>query len=135
MLQMHDLGPWKDYLKFWSDFEIKLCDQPLEHVPTFKYFGVTFDESMTWKDHTESICVKSNKRLGLLSRIRSCLTIDASKCIFSSLVKPLLDYADTTWGSLNAGCSEKLQRLQNKGARIIQLSSSSKESHVRTEMD
>ena len=110
-----------------SDFEIKLTDQPLERVTKFKYLGVTFEESMTWNDHTETICIKSAKRLGLLSQIRSCLTIAALKCVFSTLVKPLLDYADTTWGSLNAGCSQKLQRLQNKGARIIQLNSSSKD--------
>ena len=53
-----------------SDFEIKLTDQPLERVTKFKYLGVTFEESMTWNDHMETICIKSTKRLGLLSRIR-----------------------------------------------------------------
>ena len=59
------------------------------------------------------------------ARIRSCLSPSASKCIYNTLIQPLLDYADTTLGSLSADCAEDLQRMQNRGARLITQNSSS----------
>ena len=59
-----------------------------------------------------------NKRLGLVGRIQSCLTIQAAKCIYSCLILPVLSYTDTARGELSAECSNRLQRLQNQAARI-----------------
>jgi len=60
-----------------------------------------------------------SSRLGLLSRIRACLTLEASKQVYTSLVLPLFDYADAVRGEISEGCCKELQRLQNRAARII----------------
>ena len=99
--------------------------QSLERVNEFKYLGVTLNECMNWKDHVESVCKKANNRLSLMTRIRSCLTPSASKCIYYTLIQSLMDYADTSLGSLSAGCIQDLQRVQNRGARLITQNSSS----------
>ena len=99
-----------------NDFNISLHGELLECVKHFKYLGVIFDECVNWKEHVESVCKKANNRLRLLARIRSCLSLSASKCIYNTLIQPLLDYADTTLGSLSAYCVEDLQRVQNRGA-------------------
>ena len=62
---------------------------------------------------------KVNKRLGLFGRIRSCLTLKAAKCVYNCLVLPVLCYTDTAWGELSVECKSRLQRLQNRAARII----------------
>ena len=54
-----------------------------------------------------------------MSRIRSCLTLEASKQVYTSLLQPLFDYADVAWVEISEGCCKKLQRLQNSAARII----------------
>ena len=54
-----------------------------------------------------------------MSRIRSCLTLEASKQVYTSLVQPLFDYADVAWGEISEGCCKELQRLQNRAAGII----------------
>ena len=60
-----------------------------------------------------------------MAPIRFCLTIASTKCVFNTLVKPLLDYTDAAWGELSEGWKNDLQRIQNRGARIIlQVSSS-----------
>ena len=59
------------------------------------------------------------KRLGLISRVRKCLTMKASKCVYNVIVQPLFDYIDSAWGDLSEGCSQELQRLQNRAAHII----------------
>ena len=102
-----------------GDLQIWIHDQILEQVSVFKYLGVLLDEKLSWKEHTEAVSKNVSKRLGLLSRIRKCLTLKASKCVYNAIIQPLLDYADTTWGDLSEGCGQELQRLQNRAARII----------------
>ena len=38
------------------------------------------------KDHVEYVSSKVSRRLGLLSRIQSCLTLEASKQVYTSLL-------------------------------------------------
>ena len=100
-------------------FCIQLHGMILEKVPKFSYLGVFLDETLSWKDHVEYVSSKVSSRLGLLSRIRACLTLEASKQVYASLVQPLFDYADVAWGEISEGCCKELQRLQNRAARII----------------
>ena len=86
---------------------------------SFCYLGVTLDEHLSWKEHVSKVFTKVNKRLGLLGHIRSCLTLKAAKCVYSCLVLPVLCYTDTAWGELSVECKSRLQRLQNRAARII----------------
>ena len=102
-----------------AHFSLTLHQKTIKRVSTFKYLGVLLDEQLSWKEHTEVVSKKVCKRLGLLSRIRACLTIEASKCVYNSIVQPLFDYAETAWGELSIGCSQELQRLQNRAPRII----------------
>ena len=54
-----------------------------------------------------------------LARIRSCLTLKVAKCLYNTLIEPILCYNDTAWGELSATSSKTLQRLQNRATRII----------------
>ena len=108
---------WQNLAKS-SNFSTQLYGKTLERVDKFSYLGV-LDENLSWKDHVEYVSSKVSRRLGLLSRIRSCLTLEASKQVSTSLVQPLFDYADVAWGKISEGCCKELQRLQNRAARII----------------
>ena len=101
------------------NFCIQLHGKILEKVRKFSYLGVFLDETLSWKDHVEYVSSKVSSRLGLLSRIRACLTLEASKPVYNSLVQPLFNYADAAWGEISEGCCKELQRLQNHAARII----------------
>ena len=102
---------WQNLAKS-SNFSTQLYGKTLERVDKFSYLGV-LDENLSWKDHVVS------RRLGLLSRIRSCLTLEASKQVSTSLVQSLFDYADVAWRKISEWCCKELQRLQNRAARII----------------
>ena len=75
----------KQKLGGFGDINIQLRDKPVERVPKFSYLGVVLDEQISWKEHTEEISNKVSKRLGPLLRIRKCLTIEASKCIYNTI--------------------------------------------------
>ena len=48
--------------------------------------------------------------------------------MYNCLVQPIFDYTDTVWGGLSIGCSNSLQRLQNRAAHIIQRTATTEES-------
>ena len=100
-------------------FCIQLYGKTLERVAKLSYLGVVLDKNLSWKDHVEYVSSKVSRRLGLWSRIRSCLTLEASKEVYTSLLQPLFDYADVAWGKISEGCCKELHRLQNSAARII----------------
>ena len=102
-----------------SSFNVQINGHDIERIPKFSYLGVMLDENLTWKEHTEVVCNKVSKRLGLLSRIRSCLTLEASKNVYNSLVLPIFDYVDVILSELSFGCYQDLQKLQNRAARIV----------------
>ena len=39
--------------------------------------------------------------------------------VYNSLIQPHFDYCNVVWENCNKGLSEKLQRLQNRAARIL----------------
>ena len=110
-----------------SDYVLQIPGKGIERVTKFNYLGVMLDEQLHWKEHTDSICNKVNRRLELLARIRSCLTLRAAKCVFNTRIEPILCYTDTVWGELSATSSKTLQRLQNRVARIVLRRDSSKD--------
>ena len=108
-----------NHCKPTPDFVLQIQGKDIERVLNLNYLGVMLDEQLLWKEHIDIICNKVNKRLGLLARIRSCLNLKAAKCIYNTLIEPILSYADTAWGEPSAASSKGLQRLQNHAARII----------------
>ena len=41
------------------------------------------------------------------------------KTIYNALIQPLFDYCVAVWGNLNKGLASKIQKLQNRAARVI----------------
>ena len=63
---------------------------------------------------------KINQRLGVLRRIKEFLDFDKRCILYTSLVLPLFDYADTIWGNKNNSVlMSSLQTFENKAAKII----------------
>ena len=108
-----------------SNYVLQIQGKDIERV--INYLGVILDEQLRCKENIDCICNKVNKRLGLLARIRSCLTLKAAKCVNNTLTEPILCYTDTVWGELSATSSKTLQRLQNRAARIVLRRDSSKD--------
>ena len=80
----------RQLLQTSSDFVLQIQGEDIKRVTKFNYLGVILDEKLHWKEHTDSNCNKVNKRLGLLARIRSCLTLKVAKCVYNTLIEPIL---------------------------------------------
>ena len=104
-----------------KDTNLSLChqDKSIEAVTSYKYLGVVFDKHISWKNHAEYVCNKVAGRIGVFSRIRRFITIEAAQTVYTSIIQPIFDYCSIAWSSLLQQDKDRMQRLQNRAARII----------------
>ena len=102
-----------------GDVVIKLNNQILKEVSTYKYLGVLLDNQLMWKDHLLHIWKRIYPKLSLLNRVASFLPRYVLLNIYEQTILPILDYGCIVWLDCSKGMSEKLERLQNQAMRII----------------
>ena len=107
-------------LKSFGSITLKIEEQEFEQVTSYKYLGVKINETLTWSDHVESIRKRVTQRPGLLQRIKHLLLEYSRELLVSSLILPLLDYADIVLGNINnKKLMDSLQVLHNKTAKFV----------------
>ena len=102
-----------------QNFTIQKNGYVLKRVFEFKYLDVVFDQHISWNAHVKYLLAKAGKRVGMLGRIRHNLTTHCANIVYTSHIRPILDYCDTVYhccGELNSNYLEKLQR---RAARIV----------------
>ena len=102
-----------------NQIDVNINGTNIEQVRTVKYLGVTIDENLTWNDHISALCKNLGFKISTLSRIKNMVTPEMLKTVYNSIIQPTIDYAITVWGHTSAENLSKIQRLQNKAARII----------------
>ena len=104
---------------------LKIDQAPVKQVSTTKSLGVILDDHLasTWHDQIELLCKKIAFSIGALKRIRQFVPTSTLHLVFKTLVQPHFDYCDIVWGSCGETLSTKLQKLQNRAARVLTFSS------------
>jgi len=77
------------------------------------------DETLSWEANLSEVLSKVAKVLATLRRLRPICPQSTLVTIYKSLILPHLDYCSAVWGCIGNGLSQKLEKLQNRGARII----------------
>ena len=91
----------------------------MKEVSSAKSLGVLIDQNLNWECHIQSICKKIASTLGAIKRIRHLVPFSMLMNVYNSLVQPHFNYCNVVWGNCGIGLSDKLQKLQNRAARIL----------------
>ena len=102
-----------------SEPHICLDGHLIERVNSYKCLGVQVDETLSWEAHISEVVSKVAKVLAALRRLRPICPQSTLVAIYKSLILPHLDYCSAVWGCIGNGLSQKLEKLQNRAARII----------------
>ena len=92
---------------------------PLVHKNHIKYLRVMIDDCVLWKYHISYICSQISRNIGIISKLRHCLSIKQLKQIYYNLIYPYIAYAILAWGSTYTSSLQKVQVKQNHVARLI----------------
>ena len=58
----------------------------IERVETFDFLGVTLNENLTWKPHTDKVATKLSKYSGIMNKLKNYLPRYIMKALYNSLV-------------------------------------------------
>ena len=143
----HDLGTLEKWLDNWMmsfnpskcvtmtiigmrnppNHVYEFCGQPLETVESHPYLGVHFNNTLTWSEHITEVCKKAQQVLGLICRN---LYVQVKSAAYTTLVRPLLEYATMAWDSSNLTNSSRLSRVQRQAAQFCKREYSREEGTV-----
>ena len=102
-----------------SLFQYSLCGVRLEGVSFQKYLDVTITNTLSWDTQCDEIKKKANKVLGVLQRNFSSCSSDIKECAYLPLVRPLEEYATTTWSPYIVKGTSKIESIQRRAARFV----------------
>ena len=99
-----------------------------------KSLGVTIDDQLSWSNYIIEVCKRVSSAIGALKRIKPFVSQSTAIQIYNALIQPHLDYCSSVWDGLSNQLSDKLQKLQNRAARVIAKATYETSSNVLLEM-
>ena len=103
-----------------TNLNVTLNGKNLSTVDSDKILGIQIDENLNWAKQVNSVCAKINCNLALLNRIKTYLPEFARKRFVETIISPHIEYCCTVWGGCNKVLLNKIQKLLNRAARIVQ---------------
>ena len=98
---------------------IKFKDTELENVDNIKYLGVILDSQLNWSYYISYLSNKISRSIGCIRRIKYVLSSKQLTNLYHALILSYIDYCCTAWGNCSNTNLNKIQKLQNRYARLV----------------
>ena len=102
-----------------KDLVIKIGSETVNRVHTSKSLGVIIDDKLKWEDQIDSISKKVSRGIGAMKLIKPYVPKKCLSQVYNALVQTYFDYCSLVWQNCKLELQSKLQKLQNRAARII----------------
>ena len=106
-----------------QNLQVNINGTELEVVSKIKLLGVLLDNSLDWKEQVQAVSLKVSRGLGILKHAKKFLPFSALTSLYTSIVEPHFRYCCSVWGCAGTTEINRLQKLQNRAARIVTNSS------------
>ena len=91
----------------------------LEVVNSAKCLGVEIDSKLSFNSHVDSICKKANSTRAFLSRNFSKCSRNIKEACYTSYVRPIAEYAASSWDPHTQRDIKKVEQVQRSSARFV----------------
>ena len=95
-----------------------LHEHTLDVVDSGKYLGVTINKDLTWTKHINQTIGKASKTLGFLRRNLGRCTTKTKATAYTTLVRPVLEYASPVWDPHQITTTRDIEQVQRRAARF-----------------
>ena len=102
-----------------SRLNVFIENKQIKQVSECKTLGVIVDQHLSWKSNSENICKKITAGISAIRRVKPLVDKDTLISIYNAIVRPYFDYCCEVWDVFGESQSKRLQKLQNRAARII----------------
>lgn len=91
----------------------------LAQVDVYKYLGILLSKDLSWSPHVDVTCSKARKVLGLLyRRFYKFSNLDTIRQLYTSLVRPHLEYACHVWSPYTSRDINALESVQKFACKM-----------------
>ena len=96
----------------------------VKQVTNTKSLGIIIDDRLDWsrQPYREKLIKKVASGIGAVKRVRHLVPQTTLKSIYQALIQPHFDYCNSVWGNCGSTLQDKLQKLQNRAARVLTFS-------------
>ena len=91
----------------------------ITETSSHKHLGLTFSNNCSWNEHISNITATAWTRLNLLRALKFKIKRPALEKIYSSFIRPLIEYSDAVWDNATTDSKKQLEAVHNEAARII----------------
>ena len=93
-----------------------------EKVTSVKSLGIFIDDNLRWQMHIDKLSKKIAYGIGAVKRIRHFVPTPTLHCIYNALIQSQFDYCNIVWDNCGKTLFDRLQKLQNRAARVLTFS-------------
>ena len=98
----------------------QLGDTVLEHVFSKKDLGFIFDSNLSFEEHILAQVRKANSMVGLIKRSFFHLSLSLVRQLYTTFVRPHMEYAQVVWSPKLRKHSKLLEDVQRRATRIVE---------------
>lgn len=92
---------------------------PVPLVKEADYLGVTITSNLTWNNHIQKVSNNARGALGFLRRHLHMCTQEAKEIAYTTMVRPMMEYAASVWDPAATCSIHQLESVQRKAARFV----------------
>lgn len=91
---------------------------PVKQVSSLKVVGYTFDSKLSWPEMVDDKAKKARSRVSMLRRLSRFLNNDNLKLMYTSFIRPVMEYGSLLYVSAAPSHLSKLDRVQAAAERL-----------------
>jgi hypothetical protein len=102
-----------------NSLDIMYRFKKLSTTASYKYLGVKLDQSLSLREHINSVYKKASARLYLMKRIRPQLTTDAALTLYKTMLIPIFTYCSILTSTYTETLEKKIESFEKRAYCII----------------
>ena len=99
--------------------QFNIENDDIKLVENTKYLGIQVDLQLKWSSQLTSLTSKISRGIGTLRYPKRYVPASTVRQMYKSLLEPHFRYCCPVWGNVGETSLTKLQKLQNRAARIV----------------
>ena len=101
-----------------QNLQIANDQESVSKIKQFRYLGIGVDQFLSWEGHISALIKKISSGIGMLRHGKRYFPLTTVQSMYQSIIEPHFRFCCSVWGVCSATALNKLQRLQNRAARI-----------------
>ena len=97
----------------------KIGNDRIWETRTVKLLGVTIDNDLKFDEHLTNVCLKANRKLSALTRIRKYLDFNKTRILFKGFFESQFKYCPLTWMFYSRHTNNKINHLHERTLRLV----------------